>query len=550
MEKERTTRGRGARSCLRLWTEVLLRGYQPLIPLVNTWQALTGARLLDFFGSRTPWSRTLWNSGLILTLREILEASEAAQSQVLSENSLTYVVELTKKSARFDLGVGARLGTLQTALIHALKPNSVDFYSIQQQADYIQERYLSNWANAIRTAASPPACERVARAVAAHLLDLGFNGDFLHRWWTYRLRRATPVRTFPDLLDEAHALAVAPPRQYQVLIAFESFRVNALSPRPGGWIDNAAVAAWLGSNKFSTSGVKQNGGLIVTIEARDPFAAAYLAAETIESLSARARIAASGNSEFVRLPQIWVAGEAAPIQIGTRTRPLNVRALIREGVVYQSAGGDEVMNAALEMLGPLHDGSPIAAIAGGWGAIESLLADGERGTAADRLAAIVACSFPRAELTSLSYALEKDDATMATTLGGVTVNRDRAALVAAAIHSNQPLTLSHPSDEAGLRRIRALLANPTQNLGEIQSYMTSAFRRLYRQRNLVLHGGKINAVALRSSLRTAAPLVGAGFDRLAHAHYVNKLGPKALAAHARTALQTITSHKDLATLLP
>jgi hypothetical protein len=58
------------------------------------------------------------------------------------------------------------------------------------------------------------------------------------------------------------------------------------------------------------------------------------------------------------------------------------------------------------------------------------------------------------------------------------------------------------------------------------------------------------AVALRSSLRTAAPLVGAGFDRLAHAHYVNKLAPKALAAHARTALQTITSHNDLATLLP
>jgi hypothetical protein len=41
-------------------------------------------------------------------------------------------------------------------------------------------------------------------------------------------------------------------------------------------------------------------------------------------------------------------------------------------------------------------------------------------------------------------------------------------------------------------------------------------RRLYRQRNLVLHWGRMNAVGLRAALRTAAPLVGAGMDRIAH----------------------------------
>ena len=32
--------------------------------------------LLDLFGRGTPWHRTLWNPGLILSLRELLEPSE------------------------------------------------------------------------------------------------------------------------------------------------------------------------------------------------------------------------------------------------------------------------------------------------------------------------------------------------------------------------------------------------------------------------------------------------------------------------------------------
>ena len=34
---------------------------------------LVGARLLDFFGTRTHWHRRLWTIGLVLTLKELLE---------------------------------------------------------------------------------------------------------------------------------------------------------------------------------------------------------------------------------------------------------------------------------------------------------------------------------------------------------------------------------------------------------------------------------------------------------------------------------------------
>jgi hypothetical protein len=78
-------------------------------------------------------------------------------------------------------------------------------------------------------------------------------------------------------------------------------------------------------------------------------------------------------------------------------------------------------------------------------------------------------------------------------------------------------------------------------LKDIESYTTAAFRRLYRQRNLVLHGGITNGVALPASLRTITPLVGAAMDRIAHAWYVDNLSPLELAARARISLDTVGS---------
>ena len=45
------------------------------------------ARLIDFYGAATPWHRGLWTVGLVLTLRELLEASEAVRSGVLHQRA-------------------------------------------------------------------------------------------------------------------------------------------------------------------------------------------------------------------------------------------------------------------------------------------------------------------------------------------------------------------------------------------------------------------------------------------------------------------------------
>jgi hypothetical protein len=142
-------------------------------------------------------------------------------------------------------------------------------------------------------------------------------------------------------------------------------------------------------------------------------------------------------------------------------------------------------------------------VSGAWAAIESLLhhpgdkadPDTGRAVAADRLAALVTCSWPRAELTALSYRhrpAQPDDLSKA--LERARTNSERCALVAKALASGTALALTNPSDVAACQRMSRLLANPRKELGDVRVVFAAGLRRLYRQRNIVAHGGTTAAV--------------------------------------------------------
>ena len=154
---------------------------------------------------------------------------------------------------------------------------------------------------------------------------------------------------------------------------------------------------------------------------------------------------------------------------------------------------------------------------------------------------LVACSYPRAELTLLSYSIKELGGELGERIDVAASNRDRAAVVMEALAAIPGEDRLGVSDRAALVRVRALSANPRKVLADVSEHAAASFRRLYRQRNLVLHWGKTSAVALRASLRTAAPLAGAGFDRIVHAHYVDGLKPLELTARAKVALATAGS---------
>lgn len=66
---------------------------------------------------------------------------------------------------------------------------------------------------------------------------------------------------------------------------------------------------------------------------------------------------------------------------------------------------------------------------------------------------------------------------------------------------------------ASYRRMVSLIARPAETLERVAGQLEDAYRRLYRQRNLIAHSGAVRLVVLRQTLATVAPLVGAGVDR-------------------------------------
>jgi hypothetical protein len=516
-----------------------------LLKAVNAWEELIAARLLEFFDWHTLWHRSLWNPGLVMMLKEVLEASEAAQNNILSEDALNLCASSAIRVAALDPGVGNRklLKALQEALHPRLRYNGLDYAALAELANTLERDYLVNWAAYLASEDIAPNPERAARGIAAHLLDLGFSSDYLHRWWTFQTRYDRGQLSLADIVTRAEELTKAGNRTFEVLIAFDEITPERFG-RPNGWIEADAVTVWLKAHNFSTINIRQLGGVVLQIEARDGGAAADAAFEAFQGLAARAVIAT--GRELRQLRRVWVSGQREPYQVQDRNRGVNVRALVRQDVVYRRSINKDGVDAAFEMLAPLQRGSSAEAIAAGWAAIEALLSEpNDRGGAADRLAALVACSFPRAELTQLSYNIEKVDPLMARALAGVADNRGRCEIVARSLLEGEAIASSGVADEAAIERARRILNKPAEALQDVQTHVSLAFRRVYRQRNLVLHGGKTDAVALRTCLRTAAPLVGAGMDRLAHGYYVQHVLPLVTAARARIALTLTGPHNAI-----
>lgn len=357
----------------------------------------------------------------------------------------------------------------QQALTGRLRYDGLDFHTVNHIAEDLECHYLHHWAEAIR-GPNPPKLERTARSIAAHLLDLGFGPNYLHRWWTYKTSHEATTYSLADIVEEAHSLARRPIQAFQVLLAFQS------SPRskagyPPDWLTPGQLNAWLAANSFDHAGPGIKGGLIRAIEARDPDTAAEVAGEFIDNLTARASVGTGDDIDAAQ--HVWVAGEKGPTQLKRRLRGVRVRALYREGQIIPTAKQHAILDPAIEMLSHLERSSPSAAVAGGWGAIEALLSEpNDRGAAAERLASLVACSFPRAELTVLSYLFQRNEPSLAMDLANCTENRDRSLLVARAIHARQHLTLPGLSDKAALSRMRKLFTAPRKTLEDLRTHIT------------------------------------------------------------------------------
>ena len=226
-----------------------------------------------------------------------------------------------------------------------------------------------------------------------------------------------------------------------------------------------------------------------------------------------------------------------------------MRALERERRLFDLAQPTRV-DSALELLAQLDMAPSPVAVAGGWSAVESLLTGpGDPGNvvAADRLAALVACSWPRAELTTLGWARANqnqrggDNEELARTLRQAGENREKAERMLRAISDGATIGLERPAELAAVERMRDLLSDPADSLTRVRAHATDTLRRLYRQRNLVLFGGQTQTVALEATLRSELQrlLSARVLDRVTHAFLVHSRNPLDTAARGDYRLKTL-----------
>jgi hypothetical protein len=497
--------------------------------------------MADFFAAGAPWQRRLWNVSALMALDEIIEASEAVRDGALGQSSLDWFRESLRSRTSQDPGLGdkAQVAAIQGALRTRLTADGEAHRVLRHVAADVREHYLERWGRALENPNHGQQPERVARVLASHLLDADISQNHVHRWLTYLRDHDSCEHDASSIAAEAEQLLKSKAKRFRVMVLFETRFATGVTP-PRELLDRDGARQWLNDRGLSalTDGLEYQGGLLLRLKASDPEAAVEVAADIADAVVARAAL---GAGRELRIHQFCLlAGHTDRRYPLRRRRRVDVRALTRQDRLTDDlyAESQGPVDSALRLLAHLDASSPETAVAGGWSAIESLLSapGDEEGNvlAADRLAALVACAWPRAELTTLAWRRMKAiDDELTERLSAEKTNQRKAEIVAAEIQGGRWLKLTDPGDETAERRLAKLLADPATVLKDVESHATVAFRRFYRQRNLVLHGGRTRAVALRATIRTVAPLVGAGMDRIVHAHLVDETEPLDLAAQAR-----------------
>lgn len=524
----------------------------PGLDPMSAYSRHVAARFADFTNPKTPWSRRLWDVGTFLALEELHDVGVWLDRQVLSPAAVSWLKQSLEAQLGRDVAFGTREARQQLTqcLRSDLTIRADGRRRLRHLIDAARPGYLDRWAQQVALD-NPPGAERAARAAASHLLDSGHSLIDLRRWLADRAGLSAA-----DLLSEAASLAAEDPSTFRIWVPiFDLPNIEKLADPLQNftrWTDlPEPIAAQIRTNHPKVI----LGALDYAIEARDAERAVEVVVEVVERMRARARFA-SAAGHVVVAGEAYVETEDRFIDLRTPDRGAAIMSLVAEGQLLAVdpaktyAAERHAIDDALELAAPLNAGALAPAISGSWAALEALLTDAQDGdqqegkvAAAVRAAALAACSWPRAELTALSYQVNgrgKAGLELANRLDEVPTNRDRAAIVADWLRANGGMPLKRswrlPSDVAAISRMNGVLSDPTTALRDVQGYIERSLRRLYRCRNVIVHGGSTRGDVLDSTLRVVAPLVGATLDRLTHGHLVLGSEPLQLATRADLAI--------------
>jgi hypothetical protein len=519
-------------------------------------QRIVAERMLELIDARSPWHRSLWQLGTVHAISEVLECTNATwDGTIPTDQAQKHLAERCKIQVLSDVGIGpleireklaGKLGQLGPKKLTAGQLMLVK--EIEELATRAKRDYLLRWKDhAEASELSRVSVEKTARLVVSHFLDDGFDRRHIHGWIKATLGGSHDgVLTY--LLQQGHAMCRQSEESYRFAVPVQRGNrehliksvEELLLPPEEIEVLKAETAASAGSG-FARSALTrlldQKPAAVIgqTFTARDPHAAIAKVDEWIRKVEARSIVGSGGHGiVFGR-----VVLDRTSMKIRDRisqSSSIRVPALDRHGLYAQEL--DAQLDNALGLLSSYRSLSPIASVATTWAAVEGLLGHpGAKGTdSADGLAAIVACSFPRAELEDLLHQPLTDAAQAAGLLNELdgAEGSERARILHTALKTHGSEIFSEACDVAAAERVLQVASDPKGTISRVRDYFSDVFRRLYYQRNFVMHAAKFDSVSLQSTIRSAPKLVAAGLDRVVHAQHVRTpVEPLGLAARAR-----------------
>ena len=257
-------------------------------PAPNQYDRHVLARLVDFFTlDNLPWPRRLWDVGSLLALEELYEAGSWARQRVLSPAAVDWQRCELLSVIGPDIGLGSK--DLRRELTNLLKGSLPDpspaRRRLRELTEHTRPGYMQRWADA---AALPqgqcPSAERLARTVAAHLLDLGYEAEYLQRWARELSRSGASA---VDVLNSAVDLDGRTLSEFTVLAVLLQTPEQRLAEEQAGWLSAHDVIEWMTERGHSTVGLRLGGGLTFRLTAWDPYGAAAQVRQLLERLVAR-----------------------------------------------------------------------------------------------------------------------------------------------------------------------------------------------------------------------------------------------------------------------
>lgn len=507
---------------------------------------LLPARLLEQVEPWTRWYRRSWESGTVLALRELSEALIWADQGVLSNGGVDALrMQLRERLGRDEgLNSPAVRQQLNHLLKNPIRPRSQAHRQFDHLVDFISAAYFSNWLQAMENRPERVNIERASRYLAAGVLDVGYDPAWLRKQLKERVRGgASPM----DIVETLRGLAQAPRSSFQGIVLIEEASPDLNLEDSDQWVEReeaqALVTGW-GQNLPKAS---FQGALRFEIEAMDVFSAARSVVERLQRFSAQLDF--SSRPMTLRYEtRFRTAGQVAPFENGRKGVSLRSSSAASKRQAASILRSEPTsLDDAVQLASPLVKAPDSVAAISAWAALESLLAGVPeasdkkgKGVAAERAASIVTANWPRAEMSRLSYAdfdTSNDGARLRTQLDEESDgSQARARIILDWLQAGKTIDFTDNADRLALARMEALVMRPSEVLGRVRGYTGAALERLYRQRNMVLHGGHLRPVALRSSLLTAGPLVSCAIDQMIHVQELHDVEPLTLAARAHVAL--------------